>query len=57
LTGLYTISSTHTALLRWVRTGKTVGDKIEILSGLDSDEPFIASAAGKLYNGAPVKEQ
>jgi RND family efflux transporter MFP subunit len=57
LTGLYTVSSAHTALLRWVRTGKTVGDQIEILSGLGPDEPFIAGAAGKLYNGAPVKAQ
>jgi len=57
LTGLYTVSNAHTALLRWVRTGKTIGDKIEILSGLGPDEPFIASAAGKLYNGVPVREQ
>ncbi|MDO6430359.1 efflux RND transporter periplasmic adaptor subunit [Flavitalea sp. BT771] len=57
LTGVYTVSSAHTALLRWVRTGKTVGDKIEILSGLGPDEPFIVSAAGKLYNGAPVLEK
>lgn len=56
LTGLYTVSSAHTALLRWVRTGKTAGDKVEILSGLGPDEPFIVRAAGKLYNGAPVKE-
>lgn len=55
LTGLYTISSEHTALLRWVRTGKTYGDKTVILSGLGKDEPFIVSAAGKLYNGAPVQ--
>jgi RND family efflux transporter MFP subunit len=57
LTGLYTVSNVHTALLRWVRTGRIVGDKIEILSGLGPDEPFIASATGKLYNGVPVKEQ
>jgi RND family efflux transporter MFP subunit len=57
LTGLYTISTTHTALLRWVRTGKAVGDKIEILSGLGATEPFILSATGKLSNGAPVKEK
>jgi len=57
LTGLYTISSGHTALLRWVRTGKTVGDKIEVLSGLGADESFIVRANGKLYNGAPVREQ
>lgn len=57
LTGLYTISTTHTALLRWVRTGKRVGDKIEILSGLDANETVIAGSTGKLSNGAPVKEQ
>lgn len=56
LTGLYTISSSHTALLRWVRTGKTFGDKIEVLSGLSQNEKFITSAQGKLYNGVPVKE-
>lgn len=57
LTGLYTISTNHTALLRWVRTGKTMGDKIEILSGLGADETFIAGSTGKLFNGVPVKEQ
>ncbi len=57
LTGIYTISSAHTALLRWVRTGKTVGDRIEILSGLGQDEPFILHANGKLYNGVPIRQQ
>lgn len=55
LTGLYTIGSNNTALLRWVRLGKTYGDKVEVLSGLEKNEAFIASAEGKLYNGAPVK--
>ncbi len=55
LTGLYTISSNNTALLRWVRLGKTSGDKVEVLSGLDKNEQYIVSADGKLYNGAPVK--
>ena len=55
LTGLYTISSNNTALLRWVRLGKTFGDKAEVLSGLANDEQFIVSADGKLYNGVPVK--
>ena len=54
LAGLYTISSNHTALIRWVRLGRTYGDKIEVLSGLERNEPFIATANGKLYNGAPV---
>lgn len=55
LTGLYTVSSNHTALLRWVRLGKMVGNKVEVLSGLNKNESFIVSAEGKLYNGAPVK--
>ena len=54
LTGLYTIGSNNTALLRWVRLGKTYGDKVEVLTGLEKTETFILSAEGKLYNGVPV---
>ncbi len=55
LTGIYTISASNTALLRWVRLGKTYGDRVEVLSGLDKNETFIVNADGKLYNGIPVK--
>lgn len=55
LTGLYTIGSNNTALLRWVRLGKTYGDKVEVLSGLEKNEHFVATADGKLYNGIPIK--
>lgn len=55
LSGVYTISSNNTAMLRWVRLGNNYGDKVEVLSGLAADEKFIASADGKLYNGVPVK--
>lgn len=54
LTGLYTIGSNNTALLRWVRLGKTYGDKVEVLSGLAKNEQFVVTADGKLYNGIPV---
>jgi len=54
LVGLYTLSSQKTALLRWVRTGKTVGDQVEILSGLSPNETFILQSDKALYNGAPV---
>ncbi|MCF1715333.1 efflux RND transporter periplasmic adaptor subunit [Flavihumibacter sp. RY-1] len=57
LYGIYTISNNSTALLRQVRLGKTVGDQVEIISGLGSEETFILKADGKLYNGAPVKKQ
>jgi RND family efflux transporter MFP subunit len=55
LTGLYTIGSGNTALLRWVRLGKTYGDKVEVLTGLAKNEEFITMANGKLYDGVPVK--
>ena len=54
LTGLYTITENETALLRWVRLGKVLGDQVEVLSGLRSDEKFILTSEGKLYNGVPV---
>jgi RND family efflux transporter MFP subunit len=55
LTGLYTIGTNNTALLRWVRLGKTIGNQVEVLSGLAPHEQFIVSADGKLFNGAAVK--
>lgn len=54
LTGIYTVSQRNTALLRWLRLGKTFGDKVEVLSGLSADEQYIVSAEGKLYNGAKI---
>lgn len=54
LTGLFTITDDQTAMLRWIRLGKTQGDQVEILSGLRSDEKFILTSEGKLYNGVPV---
>lgn len=54
LAGLYTVSESQTALLRWVKLGRTYGDQVEILSGLSPDEKFILKAEGKLFNGAPL---
>jgi RND family efflux transporter MFP subunit len=56
LTGIYTVSATNTAMLRWVRLGKSLGDKVEIIAGLSKNEKFISSSESKLYSGAPVKE-
>lgn len=57
LTGVYTVSQSNTALLRWLRLGRTIGDKVEVLSGMSSDEQYIVSADGKLYNGAKINIQ
>jgi RND family efflux transporter MFP subunit len=54
LTGIYTVSTNSTALLRWVRIGKIYGDKVEVTSGLSKSEKFIQISESKLYNGAPV---
>lgn len=55
LTGLYTIGSNHTALLRWVRLGRIQGNQVEVLSGLAANEQFIVNAEGRLYNSVAVK--
>lgn len=57
LTGIYTVSESNTALLRWLRLGRTFGDQVEVLSGLTQDEKYIVSAEGKLYNGATLAIQ
>lgn len=54
LTGIYTVSQSNTAILRWLRVGRTFGDKVEVLSGLSADENYIISSEGKLYNGAKI---
>ncbi|RMA58779.1 efflux RND transporter periplasmic adaptor subunit [Ulvibacter antarcticus] len=57
LSGVYTVSESNTALLRWLRLGRTFGNQIEVLSGLNSDEAYIVSAEGKLYNGVRISVQ
>jgi RND family efflux transporter MFP subunit len=57
LTGIYTVSQSNTALLRWLRLGRTFGDKVEVLSGLSANEQYIVSAEGKLFNGAKISNQ
>ncbi|SDX82832.1 RND family efflux transporter, MFP subunit [Lutibacter oricola] len=57
LNGVYVVSSSNTALLRWLRLGKEFGNKTEVLSGLSASEKFILSAESKLINGAKLNIQ
>jgi RND family efflux transporter MFP subunit len=57
LTGIYTIGNGNTAILRWLRIGKTFGNQVEVLSGLSAEEQYIISAEGKLFNGAKISIQ
>lgn len=54
LLGVYTVSESNRALLRWLRLGRTFGNQIEVLSGLSTNESYIVSSDGKLYNGAKI---
>ncbi len=55
LTGLYTVGQEGIALLRWIRTGKTYGDSVEVLSGLANGEKYIIPGKNRLYDGAPIQ--
>lgn len=54
LTGVYVMNGNNEASLRWVRLGKSIGDQVEILSGLKQDDKVVVKASGKLYNGVKV---
>ena len=54
LQGIYTVSASNTAILRWLKLGRSMGDQVEVLSGLSEGEQYIISAEGKLYNGAKL---
>lgn len=57
LSGVYSVSQSNTAVLRWLRLGRTFGDEVEVLSGLNSSESYIVSAEGKLFNGVKITIQ
>lgn len=54
LQGIYVVNDNDTAILRWLRLGKTFGNDIEVLSGLSSGEKYVVEADGRLFNGAKV---
>ncbi len=45
------------AQLRLVKSGKRVGDEVEILSGLSANEQVVVSGAGSLLDGQPIEIQ
>lgn len=55
LRGVFTVSQQNTAILRWLRLGRSFGNEVEVLSGLNAEEAVILSAEGKLYNGAKIE--
>jgi RND family efflux transporter MFP subunit len=54
LTGVYAVSNDNAAILRWLRTGRSNGEEVEVLSGLKPEETYVVEAQGRLYNGAKL---
>ena len=55
LTSVWVLDKDNMARMRLVKTGKTVGDKVEILSGLSDGERVVVTDAGKISEGAKVE--
>jgi RND family efflux transporter MFP subunit len=56
LTGLFKADEQNTARFRLVRTGRTFGDEVEILSGLKEGDRFVVSLVPGLVNGVKIEE-
>ncbi len=54
LTGLFTVNHQNEALLRWVRTGRHIDGRVEILSGLTDGERYVADLTVPLRDGQAV---
>ena len=57
LRGVYVVSQSNTALLRWLRLGKEFGNQTEILSGLSTDDTFVLTSESKIVNGSKLNIQ
>ncbi|HYW33811.1 MAG TPA: efflux RND transporter periplasmic adaptor subunit [Balneolaceae bacterium] len=57
LTGLYMLDSNNKVILQWVRTGRKIGSRVQILSGLAKGDRYITSYNGRLQEGQKVTIQ
>jgi RND family efflux transporter MFP subunit len=54
LNGVWVVDENETAHLRWIRTGRQIGDEIEVLSGLKGGETVVLRAELPLVEGDKV---
>ena len=57
LTGLYVVNPQNIAEYRLIKTGKTLGDRVEVLSGLSDGERVALSSLDRLGDGVKVEAQ
>ncbi|MBW2604562.1 MAG: efflux RND transporter periplasmic adaptor subunit [Deltaproteobacteria bacterium] len=55
LTGMYIVDDTQTAKFRLIRTGRTFGESIEVLSGLKQGDRYVTAPPPTLINGMKVE--
>jgi hypothetical protein len=53
--GVFVLSAENQARFRMVRTGKTVNNRVEILSGLRGSETLVTGDLRDVHDGSPVK--
>ena len=56
LTGVFVVDQAGVARLRLVKTGRIVGDRIELLSGLNDGEEVVSEGIESLRDGVRVRE-
>ena len=56
LVGVFVVDQSGVARLRLVKTGRTVGERIELLSGLNEGEEIISEGITSLRDGIRVRE-
>jgi RND family efflux transporter MFP subunit len=57
LQGVFLVDATQTARFRLVRTGKTIDDQVEVVSGLKAGGKYIVKVPAKLKDGDKVEER
>jgi len=56
LTSVYVVDQSGIARMRLVKTGKTYGDRVEVLSGLSEGEQIVVDAVAAVSDGSRVRE-
>ena len=55
LPGVFVLDDAGHARFRLVRLGKTTGDRLEVISGLNPGEVLVRSDLAKVRDGSPIK--
>ncbi len=57
LTGVFIVDANNTARFRLIRTGRSYGDQVEVISGLKDGARLVAAPGPQLTNGSAVEPE